>query len=448
MSEKTRKLILRIVLPAILGVALIVTAFWGNAQNASAEEYKRTLESIYTRNYTDLTDNMSNIESTLSKLMVVSSPQQYVLMLSDVWKTCGSAGELLSALPSSHVDTYSVMQFITRMGDYSHELTKRLLSGAVIQQEDVNQLTELHNACALIAQELRDKISDFDAASIVAAGYYDASAQEGENAAYMNDPEAEQQYPKLIYDGPFSESTEKAEPLGLGSEQVDEARAMQVASEFLGIPELISSGTEEGRIPAFCFSGTLENGSAAEICITKQGGQCLWWLASATGTAQNLPDENTIKQLSDKGKQYLADHDLPAMESTYAQYYEGVMIINYAATQGDVILYPDLIKVWFDLGNGEVCGIDARNYLFSHTQRDIPEVKLTPEEAQGHVTTALEILSVRKALIAVNTNDERLCYEFKGKFGEDSFIIYINAETGAEEEIFKIIDSENGQLVI
>jgi germination protein YpeB len=123
MSEKTRKLILRIVLPAILGVALIVTAFWGNAQNASAEEYKRTLESIYTRNYTDLTDNMSNIESTLSKLMVVSSPQQYVLMLSDVWKTCGSAGELLSALPSSHVDTYSVMQFITRMGDYSHELT-------------------------------------------------------------------------------------------------------------------------------------------------------------------------------------------------------------------------------------------------------------------------------------------------------------------------------------
>jgi germination protein YpeB len=166
------------------------------------------------------------------------------------------------------------------------------------------------------------------------------------------------------------------------------------------------------------------------------------------GTAQNLPDENTIKQLSDKGKQYLADHGLPAMESTYAQYYEGIMIINYAATQGDVILYPDLIKVWIDLGNGEVCGIDARNYLFSHTERDIPEVKLTPEEAQGHVTTALEILSVRKALIAVNTNDERLCYEFKGKFGEDSFIIYINAETGAEEEIFKIIDSENGQLVI
>lgn len=448
MSDKAKNILLKIVLPSILGIALVITAFWGNAQSASAKGYKSSLESIYTRNFTDLADNMSNIEGTLSKLMVVSSPQQYMLMLSDVWKTCGSTSELLSGLPTSHVDTYSVTQFITRMGDYSHELTKRLLTGALIQDEDVRQLTELHNTCASIAQELRDKLNQFDASTLAATGFYDPGAQEGESASYLNDPEGEQQYPQLIYDGPFSESTEKEEPRGLGSEQVDEARAMQIASEFLGVSELTSMGAEEGRVPAFCFSGTLPSGNTAEICITKQGGHCMWWLAPATGTAENLPDAEIIKQLSDKGKDYLASRGFPAMESTYAQYYEGVMIINYAATQGDVILYPDLIKVWFDLANNEICGIEARNYLFSHVERDIPEVKLTPDEAQGHVTTALEIQSVRKALIAVNTDDERLCYEFKGKFGEDSFIIYINAQTGAEEDIFKIIDSENGQLVI
>lgn len=32
--------------------------------------------------------------------------------------------------------------------------------------------------------------------------------------------------------------------------------------------------------------------------------------------------------------------------------------------------------------------------------------------------------------------------------GHDSYIVYIGVETGEEEQIFRIIDSEDGQLVI
>jgi len=48
----------------------------------------------------------------------------------------------------------------------------------------------------------------------------------------------------------------------------------------------------------------------------------------------------------------------------------------------------------------------------------------------------------------VTPETEKLCYEFKGEYEGLSYIVYINAETLYEEQIFKIIDSENGQLVI
>lgn len=41
---------------------------------------------------------------------------------------------------------------------------------------------------------------------------------------------------------------------------------------------------------------------------------------------------------------------------------------------------------------------------------------------------------------------EVLCYEFKGKYKDSDFIVYINAENGNEEEILQIIKDENGVL--
>ena len=136
------------------------------------------------------------------------------------------------------------------------------------------------------------------------------------------------------------------------------------------------------------------------------------------------------------------------MTSTYAQYYGGAVLINFAATQGDVILYSDLIKVWVDRDTQKVIGIDARNYLFSHVEREIETPTVTVEEAEALLSTSLTVESRKLALIPLTPETECLCWEFKCKLNEDSYIVYINVKTGEEEEIFQIIDSENGQLVI
>ena len=41
-----------------------------------------------------------------------------------------------------------------------------------------------------------------------------------------------------------------------------------------------------------------------------------------------------------------------------------------------------------------------------------------------------------------------LCYECKCKRDETFFIVYINAQNGAEEEIFEVVNSDEGDLVV
>ena len=45
--------------------------------------------------------------------------------------------------------------------------------------------------------------------------------------------------------------------------------------------------------------------------------------------------------------------------------------MNFAYRDGDVVVYPDLIKVKLSLNDGQVVGFESKNYLISHRVRNI-----------------------------------------------------------------------------
>ncbi|MBR2155534.1 MAG: germination protein YpeB, partial [Clostridia bacterium] len=79
---------------------------------------------------------------------------------------------------------------------------------------------------------------------------------------------------------------------------------------------------------------------------------------------------------------------------------------------------------------------------------ELSQPAVSREEAQSMLSANLTVQSHAMALIPVTPETEVLCHEFKCTLGEDSYILYVNAANGQEEQIFKIIDSEDGQLVI
>ena len=442
MREKTVVMLKKYALPILLAVALTGVSLWAFSQRALAKSYKNAVQNGYMQAYGELTDDLYELETALSKLMAVSSPAQYVLLLDEVWRLSGSAVSNMSHLPVSHVDTAELNQFIVRLGDYAHALTKKAVNGGMITEEDTENIAKLRNSCASLAAEHEQKLS----AGEIPDGESDAYYVQAEETQYKEGEDIAK-FPTLIYDGPFSESSEKLQPLGLKGAEVDQQTAEGIAENIAGM-DLTFSGANEGQIPAYEFSLSDESGSWAEVSVTKQGGMLLYYMSSPAGNAQGKPEEAEGRKYRDIALAKLRELGYGEMQSAYAQYYDGVAVINFAAVQDGVLLYSDLVKVWVDRESQRVCGIDARNYLFSHRQREFAQPQVSKEEAQSMLSSALQVQGHAMALIPVTPETEVLCHEFKCTLGEDSYILYINAANGREEQIFKIIDSEDGQLVI
>lgn len=135
------------------------------------------------------------------------------------------------------------------------------------------------------------------------------------------------------------------------------------------------------------------------------------------------------------------------LRETYFLKNDNTTVITFVGVEKNgILVYPDLMKVKVALDNGEITGFDARQYLMMHRKRDIKQAVINEAEARSKVNKRLTIDRVKLAIIPLPGDQERLCYEFKGKYRDNDYFVYINAENGNEENILRIIKEENGTL--
>lgn len=466
MKDTTRYRIERWGIPFLLAAALLVTSLWAAARSARAAAYETEIESAYTRAFAELCGVMDDTAVALGKLQAVDTPNQTVLLLDDVWRLSGSAVSLMSQIPQPHLDTKAMNRFVVQLGDYAHSLTAKAMKGIPASADDREQLDSLYAICTGLARDLNARLEagDFPKAGLAVDDYYNGGAgmllsDGASNAGLAAQPHSRQEaddykeqsgiseFPTLIYDGPFSESAEKAQPKGLSGSAVSDAEAKAVAEKAAGMT-LNYEGVSNGKIKSYEFSGEDESGARADVSVTMQGGHILTLMRSAAGDLEGLPPESEKRRYRDTALQYLSMRGYPQMRATYAQYYGGCAVINCAAVQDGVILYNDLVKVWVDRETLSIVGLDARNYLFSHVQRTLPTPLISEADAEEMLSDRLTVEERALALIPLSPEKETLCYEFKCSLGTDKYILYIDAQSGEEAQVFRIIDSENGQMVI
>lgn len=238
---------------------------------------------------------------------------------------------------------------------------------------------------------------------------------------------------------------------GLTGEEIDENKAKQIAEEFIGkdkIKEINSNGiSENANIPSYDFVIKTENSdneSNLWISISKKGGHIVFMNYNRNVEVETISQEKA----NELGKEFLDSRGINNMKETYYTKQDGIVTINYAYIQDNVIMYPDLVKLKVALDNGEILGIETTGYLNSHTERKLEEVKISKEQAKESLNKELEILSEGLAVIPTEYQTEVLCYEFKGKVEDREFLVYINANTGKEEDILVILNTQNGILTM
>ena len=432
---------------------LIVVAILGFILYKKQREYRQASENSYNAAFFELVDYVQNVETYLAKSLISSTPEHGAETLTNLWREANLAQAYLSRLPIESQELENTEKFLNQVSDYSYSLSRKNIYNESLSDEDFNNLKELHTYSQELENTLNQLSDDlntgrFSWGELTEKGTV-AFAQQVDNISkesFSNLEENFHEYSGLIYDGAFSEHLTNAEPKGLTGDDIDEDQAKEIAENFIGIENIKETSNlgyfENATISNYGFSIKKNNDETVNISISKKGGHVISMNANRDVNTESITQE----QADEKGKQYLESKGFSNMKETYYLKQDGIVTINYAYNQENVVMYPDLIKVKVALDNGEILGLESTGYLNNHQERDISNVKITKEEAKKNLNKNLEITSEGMAVIPTEWKTEILCYEFKGKVDEREFLVYINAENGKEEDVLVITNTPNGTL--
>lgn len=420
-------------------------------------DYRQASENSYNMAFFELVDYVQNVETYLAKSLISTTPEHGAETLTHIWREADLAGSYLAQLPIENQELSNTAKFLNQVSDYSYTLSRKNIYNEPLTQEDLNNLTSLHDYSVELKNTLVQLSADMNDGRIswgeLTKKGKVAFAQQVSNISQDSFSGLEEnfhEYAGLIYDGAFSEHLTSPERKGLTGDDIDEEKAKEIATSFFGqdrIEEITSNGlSENGNIPSYDFYIKIKNEKdhTASISISKKGGHVVFLNQNRDIEAEAISNE----QADEIAKKFLNEKGFPNMKETYYLKQQGILTINYAYEQNGVTMYPDLIKVKVALDNGEILGVETTGYLNSHEERTLPKVKITKEEAGKTINKNLEITATSLAVIPTEFQTELLCWEFKGSVDGTEFLVYINAETGREEDILVIQNTPDGTLTM
>ncbi len=429
---------------AIIGVLALGGIAVG--QYDRAETYSRMMTTSYRHAFSELASGVNNISTGLQKSIYSESPSLICSICTEVYGEAKAARMIMGELPF-YGELEKTASFLTSVGDYAYMLSKAAAAGNGLTDEQHKNLTQLSDVAEILAYNLNQLMYELDNGTVTLSALRNAdSAAEGALSESMKVVESEfPEVPSLIYDGPFSEHIADMKPVYLENmDEVSEETAKQVATRLLNISEdnMEYTGTREGNLPVYMLEGKIDGDSVyAEVSV--QGGVVTEIMIPRKVTESVKSQEEAVEI----AQKFLETAGYENMTESYYMTNENVCTVNFAYMQDDVICYPDLIKVSVALDNGQVTGFETMGYVMSHTERSMPEVKISREDAENKVSDELEILSYNLVVIPTDGKYEVLCHEFKCETEAGRHcIVYVNAQTGEEEKILILIENESGTL--
>lgn len=442
---------------------VVVIAALGLYTYKRERDYRQLSENDYNMAFFELVDYVQNVETYLAKSLISSTPEHGAETLTHVWREANLAQSYLARLPIGSEELANTSKFLNQVSDYSFTLSRKNIYNEGLTQDDLNNLRQLHNYSVELENTLNQLSADMNDGRIKwgeltkkGSSVFATQVSNISQDSFGSLEENFHEYAGLIYDGAFSEHLTSVEKRGLTGDNIEEEQAKQIAIEFVGqdkIKEITSGGlTNNTDMPSYDFYINLNDEKDEDnqmvISITQKGGHIVLMNYNREVEAETISNERA----NEIGINFLNQHGFPNMKETYYMKQSGMLTINYAYHQstenGDVTMYPDLVKLKIALDNGQILGIETTGYLNSHTQRNLPQVKVSKEQAKQNLNQNLQINSESLAVIPTQFQTEIFCWEFKGTIDDTEFLVYINAETGKEEDILVIKNTPNGTLTM
>ena len=418
-----------------LGIAYGVT-------QSQANTYGTQLESIYKQNYYDLVDNVNNADMEISKLVNSNDTAYQKKLLLEIADAANSMQNNMSMLPLTGENVLDSVRFVNQLSGYTQTLEEKVANGGTLSDDDVETLKELHETLISMKQNLNRMSENMRDGYSILLSSNEANGDLNSFTVDFNQIKSmDVDYPTMIYDGPFSDSVVNSEVKGLSGNEITKDDAIKEIEEvFKDISSINYEGDTNGKFETYNYSLMTTDSQDLYVQVLKQGGHILTVSGQNFSDIKNIDMENGGKIALDFAKR----NGIEKAKIVWQEELNNQAYFNIAPIVDNVIIYPELVKVKVDMEYGNVIGYDAITYFTNHTSRELGGAG----DLEVTLPSGFTLKEKRLVLAPLDYNREVLCYEYEAEKEGITYYFYFNAKTGKEENILKVVETNDSSKLM
>ncbi len=439
----------KLVIP-ILFLALVCTGGWGYSQYQAKRQWEINAENHYQRAFEDLTGDVYNLDTQLSKSLVAASGPQLIRLMNDSWREAYACQEAISQLPLTSLDLSRTKALLASIGTFCFNTAQnQLAKGTGPNEAQWGTIKKFRDRSRTVAQNLQNLRAEFynkrarwlevDRLGTLSA-VAPALNENKVTKAFLMLEDGLRRVPDIAFEGNNLDFVPK--PTGLTGGNITSKEAVSKSRQFLG-PDYKNARLKyeriiKGDIPSYLITAAVpgKRGKQSQLSVSVKGGHLVWML-----TNRNVPKKNlNLDQCEAKAKSFLQQIGYPQMEGVSREEFANVAILSMIPNRNGVLQYPELVKCQVAQDNGEILGVDSVPYLtFKDPNSPQPKnPRYTEAQIRSKLNPHLKVGRIQRARVLDEMFNIVPCYEVDGTQGTDRFLIYYNAATGKEEKIRRV----------
>lgn len=411
------------------------------------EQSSKTLESVYSSSYYSMVDSVNSLQVNADKFETLASSNAQRSVLKDMEQDCAHIIAGLSVLPIDAENSNSAIKFFNQVSGMCEAYITAIDKGESLTSEQILLVDKAEYALSIIKSKLNThndlvRKGDYE---FIAAGVFDDKGVTQFSSSIGDLTASEVDYPTMIFDGPFSAALESKVVKGLSDNEITQEDAATYLKDVVYAGQDVDVEylqETNGEFVTYDFK-VIKDKIDYYAQITKRQGLLLTLSGYAVGQEPNISSEKA----QELAEAFADNVGFGKLTTTWLEVDKNIAYVNLAPTQGDVVLYPDLVKVKVDMYTQSIVGFEAKNYAFNHIERNF-EINITAAEAEKELGFDYIILNTRKAIIPLEDETEAVTYEFACDRINGLYYYYVDANTGKLVKILKVVDSNGTPLLV
>lgn len=431
----------------VLGLSTIGLGIAYGCMASTTNDYAIQLENVYQKNLYDLVESVNNTETKLSKILASNSSTYQKKLLAEIAQNSELAENSIASLPISQNSLADSVKFINQMGGYTQTLADQISQGKNLSSQDLSTLSKLQQSVNDMKAQINKFVKKVQQNYSILDQSFNLDGDFNNFTIEISKIKGEGvDYPVMIYDGPFADSTLDKTVKGLKGDTLTEQECQkEVEKCFKNCAEISYSGEINSRFETYTYHVTNSDSQVLFVQVSKVGGHVITVSGQgSTSGEKNITEEDAKNIALDFAKQN-------GVENPQIVWIEGVnnhIYLNIAPTENDIILYPDLVKVKVDMASGTVIGYDATNYFINHIPRALKKTGHNANEFKSNLPKDMTVKNQRLVLAPLDYNREVICFEYECEKEGATYYFYLNAENGEEENVLKVIQTDDSSKLM